>query len=359
MAVLDGATGAIKKLIDLEKPGFIRAVSDELVYVVRIGATWSRSTRASGAVKDGPRGSGRGGRRDADEQGQLYVSVQGKVQQVKVFTADGKPAGEIGRKGGRPALGAWVQDGMLNPAGLVVDKEGKLWVAEATRRRSASACGRPPGADKKEGTFLKDFFGPTHYGASGGAINPRDPNVMAGEGCEWRIDPKTGRDVCLGSFAPETTRKTLIRWRRALCRRRQRQAVPGDDQRPLVAKRLRLYPGAAGRRAVRPARGRIVTNPKEKKTVFWADANGDEQQQPDELATYPAALTHDRLPGLVAQHEQRPDPLRHPEAKAGMQFKVADSRNAAHRSTTSPAPARSSPAIRRRCPRRTTASWSR
>ena len=45
---------------------------------------------------------------------------------------------------------------------------------------------------------MKEFFGPTTYGALGGAINPQDPYLMVGQGCEWRIDPKTGRADCLG-----------------------------------------------------------------------------------------------------------------------------------------------------------------
>ena len=52
--------------------------------------------------------------------------------------------------------------------------------------------------DAKTGRLMKEFFGPTHYGAGGGAICPTDPNVMVGEGCEWRLDPTTGRGRCTG-----------------------------------------------------------------------------------------------------------------------------------------------------------------
>jgi hypothetical protein len=281
VAVLDGATGAVLKLIDIEKPGFIRAVSDELVYVVQDRRDVVAVNPQSGAVKtvleglDGVTGVA------ADEQGRLYVSVQGKVQQVQVFTAEGKPVGAIGRKGGRPALGAFVQDGVLNPAGLVVDKEGKLWVSEANETpKRFSVWQARAGADKKEGAFLKEFFGPTHYGASGAAINPRDPNVMAGEGCEWRIDPKTGRDVCLGTFDNSIHNAALY-------------AEGGNGKLYLVTSAREN--GLTIRERLGDAkfalRGTIVDNPKEKKTVFWADANGDEQQQPDELATHPAPLT--------------------------------------------------------------------
>ena len=185
-------------------------MNDELVYVVQDRRNVVAVNPQTGAVKPVLTGLGGVGGVTADEQGRLYVSVQGNVQQVQVFTAEGKPVGAIGRKGGRPALGPWVQDGVLNPTGLVVDKEGKLWVAEANETpKRFSVWQARAGADKKEGAFLKEFFGPTHYGASGGAINPRDPNVMAGEGCEWRIDPKTGRDVCLGTIENSVHSATL------------------------------------------------------------------------------------------------------------------------------------------------------
>ena len=54
--------------------------------------------------------------------------------------------------------------------------------------------------DVKADALHKEFFGPSGYGALGGAIDPADPNVMVGQGCEWRIDPKTGRAACLGTI---------------------------------------------------------------------------------------------------------------------------------------------------------------
>jgi outer membrane protein assembly factor BamB len=294
LAVLDGATGAVLKLIDVEKPGFIRAVSNELVYVVQDRRNVVAVNPQTGAVRPVITGLDGAAGVTADAEGRLYVSVQGKVQQVLLFTADGpstgsgqaKPAGAIGRPGGRPVLGAFVQDGVLNPVGLVVDKEGKLWVAEANGTpKRISVWQARAGADKKEGAFLKEFFGPTHYGASGGAINPRDPNVMAGEGCEWRIDPKTGRDVCLGTFDDDYAGAALYaegsNGKLYLVTIKAGNHVPT----PHLAIRERLGDGKFA------LRGSIVADPKEKKTLFWADANGDEEQQPDELVTHPEALT--------------------------------------------------------------------
>ena len=286
VAVLAGDTGAVVKLIDLEKPGFIRAVNDDLIYVVQDKRNVVAVNPQSGAVKPVLTGLDGVGGVTTDEQGRLYVSVQGKVQQVKIFTADGKPAGAIGRQGGRPAVGPFVQDGVLNPAGLVVDKEGKLWVAEANETpKRISVWQALTAADKPEGGFVKQFFGPAHYGASGAAINPRDPNIMAGEGCEWRIDPKTGRDECLGTFEDSFAGAALY-------------AEGSNGKLYLVtikAGNLEAIPRLSIRERLGDAkfalRGSIVADPNKKQTVFWADANGDEKQQPDELATLPEPLT--------------------------------------------------------------------
>ncbi len=286
VAVLDGGTGAVVKLVDIEKPGFIRAVSDDVVYVVRNQQDVVAVNPQSGAVKPVVTGLDGATGVTTDAEGRLYVSVRGKVQQVLVFTADGKPAGAIGRAGGRPAVGPFVQDGVLNPAGLVVDREGKLWVAEGNQTPPRfSVWQARAGAERKEGDFLKEFFGPTHYGASGGAINPRDPFVMAGEGCEWRIDPQTGRGQCLGTFE-EKLHSAAVYAEGSNGRLYLVTAKAGNHD-PI--KRLVIHERLGDGKFAR--RGTIAADPKEKKTVFWADANGDEQEQPDELATHPAALT--------------------------------------------------------------------
>jgi len=62
-----------------------------------------------------------------------------------------------------------------------------------------------------------------------------------------------------------------------------------------------------------------VADPAKKTTEFWADANGDEQRQPDELATHPAALT---MGGYYAWSLNMNGDLT--LYANGLQFKVAD-----------------------------------
>ena len=134
VAVLDGATGAIQKLIDVENPGFLRAVSDELVYVVQDRKNVLALNPQTGAAKPVITGLDGAFGVTADEQGRLYVSVWGKVHQVLLFTADGKPAGAIGRQGGRPELGAFVQDGMRRSAWPAHPPSPPPWPLPAPRR---------------------------------------------------------------------------------------------------------------------------------------------------------------------------------------------------------------------------------
>ena len=126
----------------------------------------------------------------------------------------------IGRAGGRALLGKWTPDGLRFINGLAVDAEGKLWVAEAD-----GAPKRVSVWNASDGTLVQEFFGPSGYGALGGAINPHDPNVMVGQGCEWRLDPKTGQAACLGVITRDGMEQRAVR------HRRQRPALPGASRR--------------------------------------------------------------------------------------------------------------------------------
>ena len=122
----------------------------------------------------------------------------GTDNQVLVFSAEGKRLRDIGRPGGRTPLGPWMPDGMAHAAGIAVDAEEKLWVAEADpspKRFSVWETGN--------GKLLNEFLGPPAYGALGGSINPLEPRVMVGQGCEWLLDATTGQATCLGVITRE------------------------------------------------------------------------------------------------------------------------------------------------------------
>ncbi len=202
-----------------------------------------------------------------------------------VFVATGEPDNQvlvkkgnetvltIGRKGGRALLGPWQPEGLRFVKSMAVDAAGKLWVMEADDTPKRVSVWDP-----KTGKLINEFFGPTSYGATGGAICPTDPNVMVGQGCEWRLDPQTGR-----------ARVTTVITRDGMSNSRFATGANGH-----------LYLAVASKWAFEPGDVKIFARlgeadyklrcafryegkDKNGKTILWTDANGDEQEQPEEI----------------------------------------------------------------------------
>jgi len=218
-----------------------------------------------------------------DKEGGIYVATGEPDHQVQVFNREGKLQRTIGKKGGRVLIGQWKPDGLLNVWGLAIDAEGKLWAAECDvvpKRFSVW--------NSRTGEFVTEYFGATHYGASGGTVNPVDPGILVGEGCEFRIDPETGRGKLLGIFTRDVYNG---------CAR----FCPGPNDKLYLAATFsgrvwsapeppqiriweRMDDGLYAYRAC------IKSDASAKKTFFWADENGDEKEQPDEVAALPQPL---------------------------------------------------------------------
>ena len=191
--VLDSNSGKLIKQLHVAKPSDVKAAAGKL-YAVSEGKAVLTINPETGETATLIGGLQNARALAFDGQGRIYVGLREPDNQVLVFDRDGKPTGQaIGRKGGRSLLGPWTPDGMAFIASLAVDAQGKLWVAEQDYVPKRFSCW-----DTKSGQLVKEFFGPTTYGALGGAINPQDPYLMVGQGCEWRIDPQTGRADCLG-----------------------------------------------------------------------------------------------------------------------------------------------------------------
>jgi outer membrane protein assembly factor BamB len=284
--VVDGKSGKLLKTVEMTEPRDLCAVSDTLVYVV-CGAKEVRAldptTGQSRVFVALPQIHGV----TVEQAGKVYVSVREPDQQVKVFTPDGKQAAEIGRKGGRAKIGPWTPDGMLEASELCLDAKGQLWVME-----SDSAPKRVSVWDAASGKFVKEFFGPSSYGALGGAINPLDPNLMVGQGCEWRLDPQTGRAACLGTITRDGMENSRFgvgangRLYLAVASNWAFNIAPlkllerlGDGQYKL--RTVIYYADAAGNEIGATGHGQ---NAKAAKTMVWADANDDGQRQADEIA---------------------------------------------------------------------------
>ena len=121
-----------------------------------------------------------------DAAGQLFVADRA-AHQVRVFDRNGKPVRTVGAPGGRMAGGAWRPGGMLNPAAIAVDDQGRLWVAEddpSPKRVSVWDA---------DGKLAMDFIGPASRAAWDATADPEDTERVFGSGTEFRLDYKTGR----------------------------------------------------------------------------------------------------------------------------------------------------------------------
>lgn len=282
LVAIDTRSGKIIKTIAVPGPGAIRVVSDEKAFIVSEQKSVLLINPKSGdsrtVLNDLTHASGLAVAAD----GELYVGVNAPDFQVKVFSPDGKPLREIGKRGGKPMTGPWEAGGMRDLAGMAIDPRGQLWVAESTlypRRISVW--------NAKTGALVRELFGPTHYGASGGAIHPEDPNVMVGEGCEWKLDPKTGQASCTGVFDAGGGGFLGGNSFARFCpgRNGKDYLAVANLQGENIVIYQRLAPGKYARRSS------ISADRKANKTTFWADANGDEQVQEGETSTLPRLLT--------------------------------------------------------------------
>ena len=281
VAIIDVASGKVVKTWPVPFGGAVKAASDTLVYVVSGGDSILALDPTTGKVKPFVTGLHNARSLAVDASGKVYVSVGEPDMQIVVFDSQGKETGRVGRKGGRALTGPWQADGVLYPAGIAVDREGKLWVAEHDPHPKRVSVW-----NLADGKLVTDFFGPTQYGASGSAINPRDPNLMVGVGCEWRLDPKTGKSVCVGTFDREY--HGYATFREGKNGKLYLYTIYGDHGRGGVQAWERLGDANYALRAVLRNEADQVKGPG--KAVLWVDGNGDGKEQPEEVQSQDGIL---------------------------------------------------------------------
>ena len=291
LVVLDAATGKLVKAIKVEDPRDLKIGADGKLYmvcgtskIVVVNPETDALTTVIDGLKDVRSVAG-------DKDGNIYAGLGDPENQIDVFDPTGKRLRSIGKPGGRNLLGPWDRNGIRFVAGLKVDSKGKLWVMERD-----SAPRRISVWDAQTGVFEKEFFGPTDYGAGGGAICPADPYTMIGEGCEWKIAQDTGKAECVAVVHRG-------RWQNA-------RFGTGKDGRVYAAVgggwhgfypvyiyerlapaewklRSKLSPMAPDGK---PGEGEAVKEGRLGGMIVWADANGDGLEQPEERKEYPMDL---------------------------------------------------------------------
>ena len=125
-----------------------------------------------------------------DGAGNAFVADCGTSMQVKVFTPDGKLQRTIGKPGGRAWVGTYDATGLLMPAGIAADADGKVWVMEydeLPRRVSVwDAAGKNVG----------DFHGPCVPQTDRG-VDPANPRRINCQMVEYDLDYATGQYKCV------------------------------------------------------------------------------------------------------------------------------------------------------------------
>jgi hypothetical protein len=134
----------------------------------------------------------------------IFVALGPPLNQVQARSAiDSETVAYVaGEAGGQTQPGVWQPDRLRDVRAVALDATGQLWVAEGDAipgRISVWTTNTP------KGRLAREFFAPPDP-ASPIAVNPLDSRLMVAGGCEWRIDPITGRAACLGVVTRDSFR---------------------------------------------------------------------------------------------------------------------------------------------------------
>jgi sugar lactone lactonase YvrE len=174
------------KTISLPRPGRLRKYGKNSLVtvtgegVVTLDVDTFKTTTLFKRVFDCPLGLGVG------DNGLLWIGEGGATHQVTAYTSEGKEVARLGKKG-RRKLGAWDENDLEEPAGVEVDAQGRVWVAEHTHWEKRVSIW-----DSLSCRCVKSILGPTQYGGDG-CIDPENLDRLFYRGLEMRRDNKTGK----------------------------------------------------------------------------------------------------------------------------------------------------------------------
>jgi hypothetical protein len=184
LILVDPSTGVVKGEAPLTAPWGLAAGAKGELYAVS-GASIGRYDLAARNWSPIANDLGQPRHLARDETGNLFVSLQGKTQQVWKLSPQGKVLQKYGKADGRPTLGKFDPAGMLNPYAIAVDKNGRLWVAEADDQPKRYSVWNA------DGTLYKDFFGSQVYSTRAWA-DPGDPRFVYALGVRYKVDYDKG-----------------------------------------------------------------------------------------------------------------------------------------------------------------------
>ena len=182
--LLDLASGEPRGEAELAAPNGLAAAPDGTLYAVSgkaVGRYDIKSRQFTPIVGDLDEPQ----RLACDTDGNVYVGLKGKTMQVWKLAPDGKVLAKYGKAGGRPLVGTFDPKGLLNPLGIAVDKNGRLWVAEGDPQPKRYSVWNP------DGSLWKEFFGSMDYSTTA-YVDPTKPEFIYAQAVRYRVDYEQG-----------------------------------------------------------------------------------------------------------------------------------------------------------------------
>ncbi len=191
--LLESDTGRVKAELNINAPrAVVYRANGELIVLSGSSLIIVSADGSTRPFTDGSFPQGYGLAIDAEQN--VYLTLRGQEQNVRIFTPEGALRGEIGSRGGRPLSGPYSETSMRNPAGMAIDSKGRLWVTEETLNPKRTSIW------SLDGKLLKDLAGTTSY-AGAGAINPFDSTMAFSDNTVYQIDLDKGTYRPVYSFA--------------------------------------------------------------------------------------------------------------------------------------------------------------
>ncbi|MCM8785769.1 MAG: hypothetical protein NC827_04285 [Candidatus Omnitrophica bacterium] len=186
IGINDAKTGKLLKKTEVENPSDLLLDENENIYVIsknkilKIDKEGKKSIFIEKNIEE-PTGLA------IDNKGNFYVSNRGDLMNITVFDKSGRYLKSIGKKGGRPKIGKYKNDGVLYPKGIDIDQEERLWVAE-----SCDSPKRISVWDIKTGKLVKEFFGGSNY-STWSYIDIEKVDEIYCHNVIWKIDWKNNK----------------------------------------------------------------------------------------------------------------------------------------------------------------------
>ncbi len=230
-----------------------------------------------------------------DDQGRVFM-VERETNQIRMYDNAGTFVRAIGVPGGRPKTGKWQPNGLLNPAALAVDVQGRIWVAEedSSPKRisvwnsapSAGSTGSPQAGSGQATGFVRDFIGPTGYGGSGANADPDDKTRVFGSGCEFKLDYATNRATIVAALGDVSGELMKIQGREYIMSKTGRLYLrTGAALRQVAAVGTPLVKGLGELKDIPLPEVPKGTHGYASYTFMWSDLNDDGTAQPEEVTT--------------------------------------------------------------------------